>query len=344
MAIRSLACALFLLAPLGLLGAGDDRRATVHVVEDLDATRSFEPVEPVVRDMVQRGIQALARTNDTRAAWRRFASPKDVVGFRICSAPGPVTGSRPIVVRALVQSLISAGHPPRQIVLWDKRASDMILAGYPKLADELGIRWAATEEVGWDPDHSYENATVGRLLIGDLEYSRRDRAEAGKRSHVSKLLTRDVTKIVLVTPLLNHNHLGLNGQLANLSLGAVDNTLRFEQESWRLAEAIPEICALDDLFGKLAFGVSDALLCQYRGEDRTLLHYAVALNELRFSTDPVALDVLGIRDIERSRATHPIDGEKPIKMDLYFNAALQELGVANTNLIDVARIRTAQRP
>lgn len=343
MASRFIASVLFLVATLGLLAAGDDRRATVHVIEDIDATRAFEPVEATVRDMVQRGIQALAKTNDTRAAWRRFITPKDVVGFRLCTAPGPVTGTRPVVVRALVQSLLAAGHPPRQVVLWDKRASDIILAGYSKLADELGVRWAATEEIGWDPDHAYENATVGRLLIGDLEYARRDRADAGKRSHVSKLLTRDVTKIVLVTPLLNHNHLGLNGQLANLSLGAVDNTLRFEQEAWRLAEALPEICALDELFGKLAFGVSDALLCQYRGEDRTLLHYAVALNQLRFSTDPVALDILGIQDIERARATHPIDGEKPIKTDLYFNAALQELGVANTNLIDVARNRP-QRP
>lgn len=332
----------FLVLPwiaLALLGAGDDRRATVHVVEDVDATRAFEPVEPVVRSMVHQGLQALGKTNDTRAAWRRLVSAKDVVGVRVCSAPGPVTGTRPVVVRALVRSLLDAGHPPRQVVIWDKRASDMILSGYARLAEGLGVRWAATEESGWDRDHAYENATVGRLLIGDLEYSRRDQPDAGKRSHVSRLLTRDVTKIILVTPLLNHNQLGVNGQLANLSLGAVDNTLRFEQEGWRLAEAIPEVCALDELFGKLAFGVSDALLCQYRGEDRTLLHYAVALNQLRFSTDPVALDILGIQDIERARRVQPVEGEKAIKTDLYYNAALQELGVANTNHIDVARVR-----
>ncbi len=339
MACRFIACFLLCVAATGWLGAGDDRRAVVHVVEDIEATRAFEPVEPVVRSMVERGILALGRTNDVRAAWRRFVQPTDVVGFRVCSAPGPVTGTRPVVVRAMVQSLLASGHPPGKVVLWDKRASDLILAGHSKLAAELGVRWAATEEAGWDADHAYENPTVGRLLIGDLEYPRRDRADAGKRSHVSRLLTRDVTKIVLVTPLLNHNQLGINGQLANLSLGAVDNTLRFEQEGWRLAEALPEVCALDELFGKLAFGVSDALLCQYRGEDRTLLHYAVALNQLRFSTDPVALDILGIHDIERARAVQPVEGEKPIKTDLYFNAALQELGVANTNHIDVVRAR-----
>jgi hypothetical protein len=313
-------------------------RAIVHVVEDIDATQSFEPNASVVRAMVDRGLCAMARTNVPSAAWRRFIRSSDVVGFRICTAPGPISGTRPAVVASLVESLLAAGHSPRQVVLWDKRASDMILAGYPKLAEKYGIRWAATEEVGWDPDRSYDNATVGRLLIGDLEYPRRDRVDAGRKSHVSKLLTRDVTKIVLVTPLLNHNHFGVNGQLANLSMGAVDNTLRFEHEPWRLSEAVPEICALDDLFPKLAFGVTDALLCQYRGEDRTLLHYAVALNQLRFSVDPVALDILSVYEIERARATNPSEGEKPLKTELYFNAALQELGVADTNRIQVVRL------
>ena len=92
MASHFIGCLLLIVAALQLLGAGDDRRATVHVVEDLEATRSFEPVEPVVRAMVDRGLQSLARTNDTRAAWRRFIKPTDVVGFRVCSAPGPVTG------------------------------------------------------------------------------------------------------------------------------------------------------------------------------------------------------------------------------------------------------------
>ena len=141
--------------------------------------------------------------------------------------------------------------------------------------------------------------------------------------------------LLLPLPMLAN---GVNGQLANLSMGAVDNTLRFEHEPWRLSEAVPEICALDDLFPKLAFGVTDALLCQYRGEDRTLLHYAVALNQLRFSVDPVALDILSVYEIERARATNPSEGEKPLKTELYFNAALQELGVADTNRIQVVRL------
>jgi len=331
------------MAPAGSMMAAPSEdaspaRSIVHLVEDPDATRAFEPNAVVVRRLVDAGLRSLAGTNDTAAAWRRFILPKDTVGFRVISAPGAITGTRPTVVAALIESLIASGHPPRQIVIWDKRASDLILAGYDRLAVRLGVRWAATEEGGWDEERFYDNATVGRLLIGDLEFSRRDKPGAGRKSFVSRLLTRDVTRIIPVTPLLNHNLLGVHGQIAGLSLGAVDNTMRFEQEAARLAEAIPEICALDDLFPKLAFGVTDALVCQYRGEERTLLHYAVSLNQLRFSTDPVALDFLSLEEIEKARKANPAEGEKPFSTEVYNNASLLEMGAAEKSRIEVRRV------
>ena len=37
-----------------------------------------------------------------------------------------------------------------------------------------------------------------------------------------------MTKIINVTPLLNHNLAGVSGILYGLAIGSVDNTLRFE--------------------------------------------------------------------------------------------------------------------
>jgi len=323
------------------LQAAEPATARILSVYDGDATQSFVPDAAVVRRMVDQGVEGIAGTNNLTAAWRRFIKPLDVVGFRVVSAPGNISGTRPAVVEALVASLLSCGHTPSRIVLWDKRASDMILAGYPKMAERLGVRWAATEEHGWEEGRYYDNATIGRLLIGDLEFSKRDQSQVGRKSFVSRLLTRDVTKIILITPLLSHSMLGVNGQVANLSLGAVDNTMRFEQDAGRLAEALPELCALDELFPRLAFGVTDALVCQYRGEERTYLHYALTLNQLRFSTDPVALDALSIDDIRKARATNPTEGEKPFKTELYNNCALIDMGVADLERIKVSKVTLA---
>jgi hypothetical protein len=80
------------------------------------------------------------------------------------------------------------------------------------------------------------------------------------------------------------------------------------------------------------------LLCQYEGEERGLLHYTVALNEIRLSRDPVALDVLALNDLERVRRSRAT-GEFPVNWELYKNGALLELGVADPKRIDVTTIR-----
>jgi hypothetical protein len=63
----------------------------------------------------------------------------------------------------------------------------------------------------------------------------------------------------------------------------------------------------------------------------------VALNELRFSTDLVALDVLSLADIERSRAGGLLPGERPFYTSLFRNAALIELGMDDPKQIQMKR-------
>ncbi len=313
--------------------------ARVVTAHDAGATASFQPVPAVVDRLVARGLQAVAGAPDPAAAWARFVGPSDVVGFKVCSAPGPMSGTRPAVVEALVRSLLAAGHPAERIVIWDKRTTDLTLAGFPDLARRLGVRWASAEGAGWDPDFAYESPVIGRVVYGDLEFDRPEVPGRGRKSHVTRLLTRDITRLVSVAPNLNHNLMGVHGHLASLALGSVDNTLRFENNAGRLAEAVPEICSLPEIQDRLVLCVTDALICQYRGEDRTLLHYARTLNELRFSRDPVALDVLALADVESGRRSNPTDGEKPVPTDVYLNASLIDLGVA-----DASRIRRESAP
>jgi hypothetical protein len=84
--------------------------------------------------------------------------------------------------------------------------------------------------------------------------------------------------------------------------------------------------------------VSDALICQFRGEDTTLLHYARAMNEIRFSKDLVALDALALADIEKARKDNPLGADKVSGADLFANAELIEMGVATRERIDVRRV------
>ena len=192
------------------------------------------------------------------------------------------------------------------------------------------------EETFYSPDRPI----LGQLIWGDTEFGRKGDG-IGRRSFVSWLVAKGMTKIIVVTPLLNHNTLGVCGHLYSLAFGSVDNTIRFESDMFRMATAVPEIYGLPVLGERVVLCITDALICQYEGEKIGQLHYSAVLNELRFSKDPMALDALSLRDLERQRLAA---GETATRgrwltnqVELFNNAALLELGVSDLENIHVER-------
>jgi Domain of unknown function (DUF362) len=310
--------------------------ARVIIVEDPQATVEYIAQPVIVRRMVEDGLVRLTGADTAADAWRQLVSTSDRVGIKVFSGPGRFSGTRPAVVEAVARGLMEAGLPATNLLIWDRSLVDLRLAGFTDLATQLGVRLAASADAGYDEDHFYDTPLLGRLVFGDHEFGRKGDAVA-RKSFVSKLVTREMTKIISIAPMLNHNALGVAGNLLNVSLGSVDNLLRFEGDRDRLFTAIPEIHALPILGDRVALNITDALVCQYEGGERGLLHYSVALNELRFSTDPVALDVLSVRELERHRQP-PRPGGATNFTDLFRNASLVEIGVSEPTSIRVERV------
>jgi hypothetical protein len=312
-------------------------RATVIKVAHPLATSQFAPRPEAVRAMIEAGLAALTGITNRQAAWREFVSTQDVVGIKVVSQPGPNSGTRPAVVEAVIQDLLSLGIPASQIVVWDRHVADLRQAGFFSFAHKLGVKVAGSAEAGFDEDVFYDTPLLGQLVWGDHEFGRKIE-NAGRKSYASKLLTQRITKIISIAPLLNHNQAGVFGHLAGLATASVDNILRFQNQAARLAEAVPEIIALEklELRDRTVLCITDALICQYQGEERQLLHYASVLNELWFSTDPVALDVLAIGELDRQRRSADV-GFVKTNLDLYNNAGLLELGVPDPKRIDTVQ-------
>ena len=319
----------------------DDRRPRAIVVstQDPGATDAFRPRLEQVRVMVDRGITKLTAKSTVPEAWRSLVSTQDVVGIKVFSSPGPNSGTRPAVVAAVVEGLLAAGLPPKQIIVWDQQLTDLRLAGFFDLADRYGIRLAGSAQTGWDEKVFYnpDSPILGNLIWGDLEFGKKGDG-VGRKSFVSKLLSREITKIINVTPLLNHNDAGVSGNLYSLATGSIDNLIRFESSKDALATAIPEIYSLAALSDHVVLNITDALICQYEGGERGLLHYSATLNELRFSRDPVALDVLSIQELTHQRQLAHAPAVKP-NLKLYSNAALLQLGVDDLKRIQVDTLR-----
>ena len=310
-------------------------RAYVVTTQDPDATDAFRPRPEKVRVMVNRAITGLTHKPTVPEAWRGLVSTQDVVGIKVFSAPGPNSGTRSAVVAVVVEGLLAAGLPAKHIIVWDRQITDLRLAGFSELSKRYGIRLVGSAQTGWDERTFYnpDSPILGNLVWGDLEFGKKGDG-VGRKSFVSKLLSRELTKIINVTPLLNHNEAGVSGNLYSLATGSVDNLIRFESSPETLATAIPEIYSLPALSDHVVLNITDALICQYEGGERGLLHYSTTLNQLRFSRDPVALDVLSIQELNRQRQAVNAPPVRP-NLRLYSNAALLQLGVDDLKRIQV---------
>jgi hypothetical protein len=316
---------------------GARARSQVFVVEDRHATDAFEPRAARIQQMVYRAITNLTGKATVAEAWQSLVSTQDVVGIKVFSEPGPNSGTRQSVVAAVVEGLLSAGVRSNNIIVWDKHQTDLRLAGYLNLARRYQVRVVGSVEAGYDEKTFYETALLGSLVWGDFEFGRKGEG-IGRKSFVSKLVSTEMTKIINITPLMNHNLAGVAGNLFSLALGSVDNTTRFEFDPARLATAVPEIYALPVLSDHVVLNIVDALICQYEGEERSLLHYSTTLNQLRFSRDPVALDVLSLHELAKQRK-NANDPTVKANTELYSNAALLELGVSELNQIEVIHVQ-----
>ncbi|MCC7373590.1 MAG: DUF362 domain-containing protein [Verrucomicrobiales bacterium] len=329
----------------GLLGAVEPGQPRVVIVRDPAATRQLAPQPDVVASMVSRGVTAFTGQTSAVAAWRSLVSvTQDVVGVKVYSPPGPASGTRPAVVAAVVRGLLDAGMPGSRIVIWDRRLEDLKAGGFSDLASSLGVRVAGAVDSGYDPDVIYANPYLGQLVFGDLEFGKADvsgegnsNRSTGRNSHLSRLLTQELTRLINIAPLLNHNHAGVSGILYTVASAATDNFLRFESNPALLASAVPEIYGLTNIADRVAINIVDALIGQYEGRQRSLLHYSSTPNELRFGTDPVALDVLSIEELNRARHLAGVAMITNV-FELYGNARLLELGSDDARRIEILRV------
>jgi hypothetical protein len=338
-----------LLALLGWLvtaGAADyfalpttNATARVVLVQGENLLTAFLSDEDRVQATFNRGLTAFARTNDVAAAWRTLVKTNDIVGIKVFSVPGPLCGTRPAVVAAIVRGLLAAGLPPGHVIIWDKHTYDLHAAGFYELGEQLGVRVAGAAETGYDETNFYlpDSPITGALVWGDLEFGKKG-DDVGKKSFVSRLVSRQMTKIISVAPLINENAAGLCGHFFSLSLGCVDNTRRFEGDPDRLAVALPEIYALPLVGDRVVLNVTDALLAQYQGGPSSFLQYSTELDQLWLSHDPVALDTLALKELALERRKFSIP-PLPANYQIYTNAVLLQLGINDPSRILVEKVK-----
>jgi hypothetical protein len=312
----------------------------VAVVHDNHLLNAFQPDDARVEAAFNRGLTYFTGRTTVSNAWLSLVSKKDIVGIKVFSTPGQVSGTRPAVVAAIVRGLQAAGLPPDHIIIWDRHAVDLQNAGYYELGRKLGVLVVGAAEAGYDSNAFYlpDSPVVGQLVWGDLEFGITNKdLSIGKKSFISKLVSQHITKIISVAPLMNENSAGVCGHFFSLGLGSVDNTRRFEGNSDRLAVALPEIYALPLIGDRVVLNVTDALLAQYEGGPQGYLQFSVVRDEIWLGSDPVALDTMALKELmlQRQLLNAPV---LPTNFAIYTNATLLELGVNDPSRIKMEKV------
>jgi hypothetical protein len=281
-------------------------KSRVALVRDPSAVNGFSFDAAKIRAMVAAGLKTLTGQPDEASAWGTFVSSNDVVGIKISAMGAPLQVTRHEVVDAIVDGVLSAGVASTNIIVWDRDAHKMSAGGYKINRDGPGPRvLSVVPDTGYDPDVVYENKLVGKLVWGDLLFGTSD--DLSTQTHLPKLLTRTITKLINVPVLMDNDSCGLAGCLYNISFGAADNTRRFE--STQLGSSVPaEICAMPAVRSKVVLNIADALIGGYAGGPAFKPQYSWPYAGLYFSRDPVAVDALCVELIDAKRkAAHVTD-------------------------------------
>lgn len=300
---------------------------------------SFTADPTKVRSMVAAGINALTGEMDETAAWRHFVNSNDIVGIKINTQAGPLQSTRRAVVEAIAQGLRAAGVTAANIYVFDRDPLQMRAAGYLKTGITNQMREVSIiDGTGWEPIAYFQNNLAGKLIWGDLLFGQDLDQDLSKRSHLPKLVTETITKLINVPVLQNQDACGLAGCLYNLSLGMVDNTRRFETAGQHGDPMIAEICNMPAVRGKLVLNVMDGLIAGYAGGLGFKPRYSWNYGALYFSTDPVAIDSLCVDVLDTKGREARVPLIRPIATHIA-TATRLGLGQADPAKIDLSEAK-----
>ncbi len=301
-------------------------RSVVYYDHNSDALDGFTPQGKVVRGMVDRVVMAATGQSDVGRAWATLVSPNEKVGIKISAAGGQLFTTHHEVVNAIVDGLVAAGHPRSGIIVWDKSLSKIKEAGYRPGDEGYQLR-EITPRTGYDDKVTFTAPILGQLVWGDLDYHHElgsvdaleDTENNSNVSHIARILSQEVTKVINVPVMSNTERNGIAGCLYNMTIPNIDNWRRFSQGNRFGATAIAEMYAHPMIGQKVVLNIVDGLIAQYAGGPQSQPLFSEKHATIYASKDPVALDSILLKKLEewRKRGGVPAIGN----MAVYVQAA-----------------------
>ena len=296
-------------------------------------------------------LLSLTGEKSLKKAWRRFVSPKDIVGLKLNPIGGTLLSNNPLLVGAVIRGLREAGLPPSSIFLWDRRLEQLGEAGFTE-GRFPGIKVLGTEGKGPDGEYFTGEGKLWALENLDMEAPSYEASLEGKydqetlpfmlnegtRSYFSKIATRRCTKIINL-PVLKNAGVSVTLSLKNLTYGALSNTGRLHK-IWH--RSIAEGCAFPCLRDKAVLHIVDGTKACYDGGPSAVAKFIWSPNLLLLGSDPVSVDSVGYDFLIQERIERGIQkADSPRGREFLRLAESFGLGVADPARIVQTRLTSS---
>ena len=226
--------------------------------------------------LLDRALQAAFNCDSPLEAWKKVVRPGEVVGLKVNCLGGRGNATHPELVEAIAERLRQAGIT--EMVIWDRQNSDLERARFKIAEHGSGLRCFGNDVMGFEE----ELATFG---------------QAG--SLLCQTLTRVCDAVINLPVLKDHGIAGVTLALKSM-FGAVHNPNKYHSNAGD--PYVADVYALPSIRQKVRLHICDGLNAQYDGGPSYMPQWMWPFNGLLVSRDPVALDYLGWKIIEKKRA------------------------------------------
>ena len=304
-----------------------------------------------IKASLDRGLTSLTGADDAVGAWRTFFEPGDVVGIKVVPNGYPHAFSSYELVLETIEGLKAAGVKTSDIFVYERFRSEMQSARYPEMLPD-GVRWGGLTATnapqvqldfegfkndpvaGYDPD-----AFIQMDLV---HYGMDPKDDRQYRSHLGKLLTKVVNKVVAIPCLKDHRSAGITGALKNISHGSVNNVARSHANNFTNTcnQFIPQVVSHPVLRSKFVLQIMDGVRGLYNGGPLGTPdgRWTWDNNALLLATDPVALDHIEWNYIDAKRKAESLPpvaatgkvALDPLKMEAFDVRQPQHVALAGT--------------
>jgi Domain of unknown function (DUF362) len=258
-----------------------------------------------IKASLDKGLTELTGAPHAVDAWRTFFEPGDVVGIKVVPNGQPYAHSSFELVLEIIEGLKAAGVKTRDMFVYDRYRNEFMAAGYQKILP-ADIRWGGITAEGGnqfqldypsfrsDPIAGYDHDAFVKMDL--IFYGEDPKDERKYRSHLGKLVSKVVNKIVAIPVVKDHHAAGVTGALKNMSHGSVNNVARSHSNSFTVVcnQFIPQVVTNPIIREKFVLHIMDGIRAVYHGgpfawaKDKG--KWCWEHNALLLATDPVAMD------------------------------------------------------